>query len=187
MNATKAKQEAKARDEWECQFCGMDNENHNEEYGRSLHAHHIVKQSIGGPDDPQNLITVCRGCHDTLEATQAKGLKILDQQPDEIEQQRNALLERVEQLERAIRSPEFFAEMVGPTSAHGEVVSKSYGPRIRVTGNHDDAVNAYQEWGSQIKRVTLQADKESVSEAASEIVGDTRRTENILRCTVGRL
>jgi hypothetical protein len=80
---TNAKQKAKERDGWECQFCGMDDDEHQDEYGRGLHAHHIVKDADGGADAPRNLITVCQPCHNTLERTQADALsRIKNNQPE---------------------------------------------------------------------------------------------------------
>jgi len=74
MNQQKAKQKAKERDGWECRFCGVTNEQHSQEYGRGLEAHHLIKENDGGVDHPENLITVCRDCHTTLEKTQADAL-----------------------------------------------------------------------------------------------------------------
>jgi len=35
---------------------------------RDLHAHHDVGRAEGGPDAPENLITLCAACHGRLEA-----------------------------------------------------------------------------------------------------------------------
>ena len=37
-------------------------------YGVSLEVHHIYYRSHGGPDEPWNLITLCRGCHEAAHA-----------------------------------------------------------------------------------------------------------------------
>jgi hypothetical protein len=74
MSANKAKREAKQRDDYTCQFCGMTEEEHKSEYGRGIEAHHIIKQRKGGKDHPDNLITVCQECHKTLEKTQANAI-----------------------------------------------------------------------------------------------------------------
>jgi len=68
-----AKRKAKERDNYTCQFCGMTEEQHQEEYGRGPSAHHIIKTSDYGRDEVWNLITVCRSCHKTLEHSQARG------------------------------------------------------------------------------------------------------------------
>ena len=44
------------RDQWRCQAPGCSSR-HN------LEAHHIIFRSHGGPDDPDNLITLCHGHH----------------------------------------------------------------------------------------------------------------------------
>ncbi|MXV62469.1 HNH endonuclease [Natronorubrum sp. JWXQ-INN-674] len=46
------------RDGYACRRCGADD--------RTLQAHHIVPRSAGGPDDLENLITVCRPCHGVI-------------------------------------------------------------------------------------------------------------------------
>lgn len=59
------------RDDFRCQFCGMDYNRHLEEYGCELHVHHITPPEV--IEDNQlaqslcNLITVCNGCHSRVE------------------------------------------------------------------------------------------------------------------------
>ena len=43
------------RDGYACTRCGADD--------RTLQAHHVVPRSAGGPDELENLITLCRPCH----------------------------------------------------------------------------------------------------------------------------
>jgi 5-methylcytosine-specific restriction endonuclease McrA len=63
----KKKQAVRERDGYECQSCGMTQDAHKDEYGRSLTVHHIRKASAF--DNPEkrnamsNLVTVCMGCH----------------------------------------------------------------------------------------------------------------------------
>ena len=79
MSDYTAKKKAKERDDHQCQFCGMTNEEHKEKYPRGLEAHHVIKSNDGGEDHPRNLITVCVECHKLLERTQAEALsRILD-------------------------------------------------------------------------------------------------------------
>lgn len=63
------------RDEYRCQFCGVTDEQHKDEKGRSLDIHHAIPRRAGGSDDPENLIPVCVECHRTLEATQGDALE----------------------------------------------------------------------------------------------------------------
>ncbi len=50
------------RDGYKCQHCkGKSKDKH-------LQCHHIVFRSDGGPDTPENLITLCRTCHQALHA-----------------------------------------------------------------------------------------------------------------------
>lgn len=70
------------RDDYECQFCGVSNGAHKEEHGCGLHAHHIIPQRDGGPDSGENLISVCGGCHRTLEEAHAKAVAQMRLQED---------------------------------------------------------------------------------------------------------
>lgn len=52
------------RDDYTCQYCkGKSKDNR-------LEVHHIVFRSQGGSDDENNLITLCKTCHDKLHAGQ---------------------------------------------------------------------------------------------------------------------
>lgn len=66
-----------SRDDHRCQFCGLSDREHTDEYGAGLHVHHIVPRRSDGRDLVENLITVCQSCHNTLEQTQARGLREL--------------------------------------------------------------------------------------------------------------
>lgn len=46
------------RDGYACTRCGAGD--------RTLQAHHIVPRSAGGPDDLENLLTICRPCHGVI-------------------------------------------------------------------------------------------------------------------------
>jgi len=48
------------RDGWLCQFCG---------HSTNLEVHHLVFRSHQGPDNEDNLITVCHQCHHALHTT----------------------------------------------------------------------------------------------------------------------
>jgi len=45
------------RDGWACRHC---------KFRGSLHVHHIIFRSEGGPDELWNLITLCTWCHDAV-------------------------------------------------------------------------------------------------------------------------
>jgi len=98
MSAGTAKKRAKERDNHKCQFCGVTNKQHKEEYGTGVHAHHIIKDGDGGADDPKNLITVCQDCHTILERTQAEALSRIKEEETHIEKV-TELKERVAELE----------------------------------------------------------------------------------------
>lgn len=62
------------RDGDQCRFCEMTNSEHEDEYGQGLHIHHIIPESEGGSDEPQNLVTLCSSCHKTFESVHADTL-----------------------------------------------------------------------------------------------------------------
>ena len=52
------KEAIKDRDGWKCYIC---------ERETNLHVHHIIPRIEGGTHHPSNLITLCRGCHKSIE------------------------------------------------------------------------------------------------------------------------
>lgn len=65
------RREVRERDDYECQRCGMPDEEHVDQFGQSLHVHHIrpfrTFEEHTEANRPENLITLCRECHDQLE------------------------------------------------------------------------------------------------------------------------
>lgn len=163
MSEQAAKEKAKARDDYCCRYCGMTREEHKEENGRDLHAHHIIKSNDGGQDLPRNLITVCRDCHTTLEETQADALSRIKESElgvdperhEEVVEQRDKLMMRVQELERHIRDPAFYTVIFNNPSVKGEVVTELVGHRSTVTADGSKAMEEYQDWGSQIRRTGM--------------------------------
>ena len=47
------------RDNWHCRNCNNSN---------GLDPHHVIFRSAGGKDRPNNLLTLCRQCHDDIHA-----------------------------------------------------------------------------------------------------------------------
>lgn len=45
------------RDDWKCQGCGATHD---------YRVHHIIPVESGGSDDPRNLITLCKSCHERI-------------------------------------------------------------------------------------------------------------------------
>lgn len=62
------------RDGWRCRHCNN---------GNGLDPHHVIYASAGGADEPWNLITLCRVCHDSIHAGRLK-LEILKVEADNI-------------------------------------------------------------------------------------------------------
>lgn len=78
----KQREEALERDDYECQACGMTNDEHLNEFGRELDVHHIEPlRTFNDPVDSHdldNLITLCRPHHreyESLPAQRAKELR----------------------------------------------------------------------------------------------------------------
>lgn len=51
------------RDDYTCQRCGCEVEKGHRESQRSAEVHHLVPRAAGGPDAPENLVTLCLRCH----------------------------------------------------------------------------------------------------------------------------
>jgi len=72
-NWHETRRDALARDDYQCQECGLTNSEHEETHGSSLDIHH--KRPLRTFDEPEdantldNLISLCRGCHNKREGT----------------------------------------------------------------------------------------------------------------------
>jgi 5-methylcytosine-specific restriction endonuclease McrA len=59
------------RDNRECQYCGLSESEHFEQYGQKLHVHHIIPaRQIDNPEkrnSKDNLEAVCLSCHMEVE------------------------------------------------------------------------------------------------------------------------
>jgi hypothetical protein len=65
------------RDDYECRFCGMTEEEHQEETDCGLDVHHIIPRSDGGKDRMHNLAALCRSCHRTMESLHGQAMEEL--------------------------------------------------------------------------------------------------------------
>lgn len=61
---TRTKDEIRARDGYQCQTCGMTQQEHQQEHQQRLHVHHIDDNPEN--NDPENMTTLCIGCHASL-------------------------------------------------------------------------------------------------------------------------
>lgn len=79
------------RDGYECRFCGMSDEEHNEKCGRSLDVHHVIPRADGGEDRTDNLVALCLSCHRTLENLHAQAIAAhYDAWPEALDQAKRA-------------------------------------------------------------------------------------------------
>lgn len=166
----------------ECQFCGVTNDQHTEEYGRQLHIHHIIPSSSGGGHSKDNLIPVCESCHKTLEHTQGKALARLSERQvdkkvvDELRESRDGLVSRIHELERLVRNPAFYRALFTNERVNIEVVASNLGTDVTATSEHDSAISAYEGGMSSIRRTSVSVSEEDVNKWVR-----TLRVENRLR------
>lgn len=69
------KEQVRRRDEYNCRLCGRESALCSEDIedgeryyggGLDLQVHHIEARRSGGRDEPKNLITVCKRCHQRI-------------------------------------------------------------------------------------------------------------------------
>ena len=95
------KKRVKARDGNQCQTCG----DIFLLYGR-LEVHHIVPRCQGGPDELENLVTLCDLCHAVLHDHMGPAWVGLSKFPAEEQEQNNLTLEQVrEEFDIFLRLP----------------------------------------------------------------------------------
>lgn len=70
----KLRMEVIQRDEFRCRVCGR---SPSEYVDVELHVHHIIPWGIGGITESENLITICKTCHDGLEPHYSPDLSTL--------------------------------------------------------------------------------------------------------------
>ncbi|THE63308.1 HNH endonuclease [Salinadaptatus halalkaliphilus] len=61
------------RDGYACTRCGADD--------RTLQAHHVVPRGAGGPDELENLLTLCRPCHGVIHQSNRSFDDVRDEAP----------------------------------------------------------------------------------------------------------
>lgn len=157
MSVNTAKERAKERDGWECRFCETTEDEHQDEYGRGLHAHHLIKSRDGGLDHPDNLITVCETCHKILENTQADALsRIKGEHTEEVKERYQRRIDALEADLRKERNSE--TEMFGwfdQTTTRVHILLKGpFDPEIEFYEDRDDAAEAYAEYDGGAKMIT---------------------------------
>lgn len=74
------REKAVERDGYQCQECGMEREKHREKWGSDLEVHHIEPlrkfNDTKKANQLENLITVCKICHLTMEHSTQNGSTI---------------------------------------------------------------------------------------------------------------
>lgn len=177
MSQSTAKKRAKERDDYQCRFCGITQEQHKGEYGRGLHAHHIIKDADGGADHPRNLITVCRTCHTTLENTQADALsRIKDGQTtaEKLYERRIEALEGdlLEQWNADSDPSKIFTWLENPTVTVHILLDGGMYPDMSVYEDREKAAEAYKDSDKSAKLITKKVDVSEKVMGNLRFVGD---------------
>lgn len=81
------------RDGQQCQRCGVD-VSPTSEPGPDFQLHHVVPFAAGGPDHPDNLITLCSDCHRTAHARMRR---IVNERPDLVSELRRIVVDGFEE------------------------------------------------------------------------------------------
>ena len=137
-------QEIRERDGLECRFCGKSQERHISEHGHALHVHHIIPRSVEGSDHPENLITVCRSCHTTIENTQGKAFKRLKNRFEE---------------KYSIKEPmQVFAWLENSRIEFNLVVKGLIDPDVKIVATREDAVDEYVDYDGPVSVETRTVD-----------------------------
>jgi 5-methylcytosine-specific restriction endonuclease McrA len=67
----KRRKEVRERDDYQCQNCGVEQSEHEEEHGMKLHVHHKTPRKefddVKTADRDDNLVTLCTSCHARVE------------------------------------------------------------------------------------------------------------------------
>jgi hypothetical protein len=175
MSEQKAKEQAKERDGWECQFCGVSQNQHKEEYGRGLHAHHIIKSSDGGIDHPRNLITVCRDCHNTLENTQAEALSRIkasggsQERVKELETELEQAKEAIHEVARVLINGDGIQDVIEGSTLELHILTQENGEKVAVRQDADGAVTGYKLWADRVDEKNPTVEEYNAEQIADRI------------------
>ena len=159
MSTEQAKAQAKERDNHRSQFCGISSQQHKEEFDRDLHAHHIIKDNDDGVNHPQNLITVCRECHNTLENTQADALsRIKNQHTTQVKEMYERRIKALEADLRKERNKEseVFAWLQDHSIEIHILLEGVFTPSVKTFREREDAAQVYAESDETTKLVSTQ-------------------------------
>ena len=122
------------RDNYTCQYC------RGKSKDKRLHCHHIIFKTNGGSDEPENLIVLCRTCHDNLHdkkiTLKLKGIKKRFIHATQMNVIRSQLLKRTQAIETFGYITKTHREALGLKKSHlnDAVVIASKGNMIIFNG-----------------------------------------------------
>ena len=170
-----------------CNFCGVTRQQHKDDCGRDLDLHHIIPERAGGEHTVENLLPVCRDCHQTLEHTQGKALARIakketsQQELERLRCERDQLKGRINLLEEKVRNldevsvddlVDYIAIEGGPNvnKVSFDVISRVGGRKAEVHYDRESAIEAYDEWGDRMDRNWVRIPKSQMQEIVGLVI-----------------
>lgn len=172
----------------ECRFCGMDSEQHMEEYDRDLEVHHIIPQRAGGSDELLNLIPVCQPCHNILENTQADALQQIKEEAKQSDKVRRLEVEN-EHLRTALEEQQETIKDIIDLSDERLSVKLYVVHETRLTTSRllyvgEDSEKAQEEFENAENHVTMETARVYVSDWVDNLPDGTQDKVNEIESTL---
>lgn len=144
------KAETLMRDEYTCQCCGLGKEMSMMQKLSILQSHHIISVANSGPDERDNIITLCMTCHTLVHLTVKAGLK-LGISKEEFEAMSEESQEMHKKIRQLAKRDMDAAKKLGKTMKQVKEDNKDY-YKFKMPGSdlaqNRDALNEYQKNGA---------------------------------------
>jgi len=171
------------RDDYECRFCGVTNEQHKEDCGSSLEVHHLIPRRVEEINEKDNLITVCKSCHRTLEYTQGDLIErvyesastsdkveeledkidSLESELEQVKRERNAFDQTIDDMITAIEEykPYVTVHVVHETNVRTSSL-------LTVTTDEEAAFEAFKDTDNHVTMETINVSLDMIGDVFSE-------------------
>lgn len=106
------REEVLEHDDYECRFCGINDDEHQETHGHGLDVHHLIPREDGDRNRKRNLATLCRSCHQTLENLHGQAIAEVAREEQYVEEFKNVAAVYDSYLERAKAYESELAEFI---------------------------------------------------------------------------
>lgn len=144
------KAETMMRDEYTCQCCGLGKEMSMFYRMAVLQSHHIVSVANSGPDEKDNIITLCMTCHTLVHLTVKSGLK-LGISKEEFEEMSEESQETHKKIRQLAKRDWMAAKKLGKTPQQIKADNKDY-YKFKMPGSdlyaNKEALNEYKQNGA---------------------------------------